>query len=409
MLGSLTVTIKHVVEAVVFLLVIYAFSQKWKEDHAVNKSMNYCIGLALLSGLLLVTMLKGYIDREVLDIVLRGFSILASLVLLAVVWIKNKWVKGKAIEVVSFFFMIIPSVDVFYHFVHLVRRSNGFLNSELLLQFFGGGLAFLIGYLLYKNTSDLTRKLPFIEIRFWGSLLLFLYLIRQSIGFFHMLFVLGYIAPTKIAVKFIAPFINTWQPLFFYVFILGLAAWMIHVALTLPRGKREDYENPAQKRKIVSKIIKSKRQIMSLFFLTSIILSMICINYYIENRPINISPAVPVVENDGIIKISKGQLEHGHLHRFSYVTPNGTEMKFLVIQKGEDVYGVGYDACNLCGVVGYYQDKDSVICIDCGVKINPATIGFPGGCNPIPLDHTVTDQFITIDQAELLKMEKVFE
>ncbi len=44
-----------------------------------------------------------------------------------------------------------------------------------------------------------------------------------------------------------------------------------------------------------------------------------------------------------------------------------------------------FDACEICGAKGYYQEGGNVTCLHCGSTIYPPSIGQHGGCNPIPL------------------------
>ena len=101
-------------------------------------------------------------------------------------------------------------------------------------------------------------------------------------------------------------------------------------------------------------------------------------------------------------------LEDGHLHRFEYKASNGAAVRFIVILKNGGAYGVGLDACENCGPSGYYEKDGKVICKRCDVAINPATIGFKGGCNPIPLAFDVVGGDLAIAEADLEAAKKVF-
>ena len=94
---------------------------------------------------------------------------------------------------------------------------------------------------------------------------------------------------------------------------------------------------------------------------------------------------------DGVATIPFSQVEDGHLHRFAYTAADGTEMRFIIILKNGGAYGVGLDACETCGDAGYYEQDGKIICKRCDVAINLATIGFKGGCNPIPFPYQVDD------------------
>lgn len=104
---------------------------------------------------------------------------------------------------------------------------------------------------------------------------------------------------------------------------------------------------------------------------------------------------------DGVATITFDQVNDGHLHRFEYTAKDGTVMRFIIIQKNGGAYGIGLDACETCGDAGYYEKDGKIICMRCDVAINLATIGFKGGCNPIPFDYEIGDGQITIQTANL--------
>lgn len=99
--------------------------------------------------------------------------------------------------------------------------------------------------------------------------------------------------------------------------------------------------------------------------------------------------------------IPYSQLADGHLHRFQYKAKDGTVMRFIIIKKSGGSYGVGLDACENCGDAGYYEKDGKIVCKKCDVAINLATIGFKGGCNPIPLPYQSSGGKITIKTADL--------
>lgn len=112
---------------------------------------------------------------------------------------------------------------------------------------------------------------------------------------------------------------------------------------------------------------------------------------------------------DGVATIPFSQVEDGHLHRFAYTAAYGTEMRFIIILKNGGAYGVGLDACETCGDAGYYEQDGKIICKRCDVAINLATIGFKGGCNPIPFPYQVDDGAIIIHAADLDALSAHFQ
>lgn len=135
------------------------------------------------------------------------------------------------------------------------------------------------------------------------------------------------------------------------------------------------------------------------FMVTGFIL-VTAVNAYI-NRPVQLAPAEQYLDSGSQIIIPLTQVEDGHLHRFSYVY-EGHNIRFIVVRKpNSNAYGVGLDACDICGIAGYFERNDTVVCKRCDVVMNKATIGFKGGCNPVPFPYVVKDGQIVIDKTAL--------
>ena len=110
-----------------------------------------------------------------------------------------------------------------------------------------------------------------------------------------------------------------------------------------------------------------------------------------------------------MIVIPLTDVEDGHLHRFSYIATGGNNVRFIIVKKPKGgSYGVGLDACDICGLAGYYERNDEVVCKRCDVVMNKSTIGFKGGCNPVPFEYEIKDKKIYIDKATLEKEKDRF-
>jgi uncharacterized membrane protein len=161
------------------------------------------------------------------------------------------------------------------------------------------------------------------------------------------------------------------------------------------------WENPARRRKIKSTARGIRR--WSTLILACYILSVISVTAVkaYDQREVTLSPAEPmdVVGEDVIIPIEN--IDDGHLHRFAYISSDGVEVRFIVIKKNESAWGVGLDACDICGATGYYERDDEVICKLCDVVMNKSTIGFKGGCNPVPLAYAIADGVMVVRTQDL--------
>lgn len=109
------------------------------------------------------------------------------------------------------------------------------------------------------------------------------------------------------------------------------------------------------------------------------------------------------------VTVARDLVSDGHLHRFGYQAKDSTEVRFIVIKKNEIAFGTGLDACEICGDSGYYEDKGKVICRECNVMMNIQTIGFAGGCNPIPIQYEIDGNKLKFSVEELESHVSVFE
>lgn len=121
---------------------------------------------------------------------------------------------------------------------------------------------------------------------------------------------------------------------------------------------------------------------------------------------LSLPAAKPVVEDKGLVLIPVNDptmnLRDGLLHKFSLVH-KGKEIRLIVMQKPDSQMSVCLDACEICPPDGYGLRADHVVCVYCNTPIPIASLGEPGGCNPIPLLFTVDDRFVRIELGEILK------
>ena len=130
------------------------------------------------------------------------------------------------------------------------------------------------------------------------------------------------------------------------------------------------------------------------------------------SRPVKITPPVMLAPDEaGLIKIDIDQVKDGKLHRYAMVTDDGHVVRFFLINRSmgqSSKIGVVYDACMLCGDMGYIQEKNEVICIACNVRIFLPSIGKAGGCNPIPLEHVIIGDQVVLSVQDLDKGARYF-
>lgn len=127
------------------------------------------------------------------------------------------------------------------------------------------------------------------------------------------------------------------------------------------------------------------------------------------SRPPRLSKTRPLsAGGDGLLRVPVADVDDGELHRFAYQTNDGRDVRFFLIRKTGDRGGRGqiavvYDACMMCGDKGYIHRKNEVYCVACNVRILKPSLGKPGGCNPIPLEHRIEGGVVLISAGELDK------
>lgn len=188
------------------------------------------------------------------------------------------------------------------------------------------------------------------------------------------------------------------------VFLIPAAASVIIGFKTATVG-----ENTAQMRVKRAFKRKSRQSAFAAFLAAVTVILTLTFGVSLMNVKPTLTPPEPYELHDGVATINFVQISDGHLHRFQYKAKDGTIMRFIIIKKNGGAYGVGLDACENCGDAGYYEKDGKIICRKCDVAINLATIGFKGGCNPIPFPYKASHGKITIHTADLDALSSHFK
>ena len=127
------------------------------------------------------------------------------------------------------------------------------------------------------------------------------------------------------------------------------------------------------------------------------ILAALGLGFVYSRPPAVLSPAAPLALGpDGMVRVPVADFQGTALRRYVVVLPaggaggGGTAVRFIAVplddprQPGAAI-ATAFDACEICGAKGYYQEGANVTCLHCGSTIYPPSIGQRGGCNPIPL------------------------
>ena len=197
-----------------------------------------------------------------------------------------------------------------------------------------------------------------------------------------------------------------------FIWIIAVLAVVLAV-LQFRQGMviRETYDNPAQLRKLKARNRHWRRVaagVVSCVMVCTIIMTVVKAN---DTKQVELSApeAYTVDQEAGVILVPMENVSDGHLHRFEYKTENNINVRWIVVKKPSSaVFGVGLDACEVCGNAGYFERNGQIICKRCDVVMNINTIGFKGGCNPIPMPYELKDGNLVFKLSDILAGEKEF-
>ncbi|MDR1468031.1 MAG: Fe-S-containing protein [Spirochaetaceae bacterium] len=185
-------------------------------------------------------------------------------------------------------------------------------------------------------------------------------------------------------------FLRNNSVIFLFAEIAALLMFAAAVFILASLEKRSNVAgNPAERRKALALFRGKRRRFAFITVLACFSLVTLTALKAWTEKTVSLSPPESYLLENGEISIGLDQISDGHLHRFAWTASENVEVRFIVIKKNETSFGVGLDACDICGATGYYERKDDVICMLCDVVMNKNTIGFKGGCNPVPLAYTI--------------------
>lgn len=121
-----------------------------------------------------------------------------------------------------------------------------------------------------------------------------------------------------------------------------------------------------------------------------------------EEPPQSVNPAA-----GGELRIPLDDLDRTRLRKFAYAS-GGVAVRFFVLKAGDGRAAAAFDACAVCGPIGYRLDGENVICINCGAPIFIGGIGQGGGCNPIPLEFRTEGAEVVVRVADLERGQALF-
>jgi high-affinity iron transporter len=279
------------------------------------------------------------------------------------------------------------------------------LNSTELMSFLGTLLGVLcavaFGAMFVKGSVRVNLQ-KFFRVT---TAILFLVAAQLIVAGLHELSESGVIPSSRREMSIMGPIVGNEE--FFIVTILALAALMV----LFDAKRRQVLPNPtspAQRRKAVWTARKERLWMGSVYTASFLFIAMMTAEFVYAKSETALSPATEVSFTHGEVKIPLSQVADGDLHRYQAME-NGTQIRFWLYRKPDGRIATVFDACEICGAVGFYKSGNEIVCKNCAAPINGQSVGTKGGCNPIPLKATQTADAVTIQEADIAAGSRVFE
>jgi len=279
------------------------------------------------------------------------------------------------------------------------------LNTTELMSFLGTLLgvivAILFGVMFVKGSLPINLQ-KFFRVT---TVILFFVAGQLIITGLHELSENGVLPSSKREMAIVGPIVaNDW---FFFVTIFALAALM--VLFEVKRREPASVVASAAERRKAAWSVRRERLWMASVYASSFLFILLVTAEFIYAKSLSApSPATEVTFVNGQVAIPLAQVSGGDLHRFS-ARENGVDIRFWLYQKPDGKIATVFDACQICGGVGFYKGPNGVVCKNCAAPINPQSVGTAGGCNPIPLNATINSDSVIIQEADIAAGARVFQ
>jgi high-affinity iron transporter len=413
MLQAFIITLREGVEAALIVGITLAYLTKIGRQE-LRKTVYAALGAAFLASIgVAILMSRTHLNEDVFE----GWVMLAAaffVVSMVVFMMKTgRKLKGEIEGKVGLLAGNDARFGLFVFIFLMVLREGAetvlmlaavSLNSSELLSFLGtllGVLAAIAFGVMFVKGSVRINLQKFFRVT---TAILFLVAAQLLVSGLHELSESGVVASSKREMAIVGPIVsNDW---FFFVTILALAALMI----LFDAKRREpipDTASPAARRKAVWSARRERLWMGSVYTFSFVFIALITAEFIYSKSVSALSPATEVTFTNGQVKIPLAQIADGDLHRFQ-AKENGTEVRFWLYQKPDGKVATVFDACQICGAVGFYRTANGVACKNCGAPINPQSVGANGGCNPVPLKATQTADTIIIQEADIAGGSRMF-
>ena len=409
MLQSLIITLREGVEAALIVGITLAYLSKIKRPD-LRRIVYAALGAAFLCSIgVAVVLSRTQFNQDIFEGIVM---LVAAFFVVTMIWFMGRTAKrlkgdiegkvgalatgGRSLGLFIFVFLMVLREGVE---TVLILAAVQFNSSEL-LSFMGTltGLlqAMIFGVMFVKGSVRI--NLP----RFFRvtTVILVFVAIELIVSGLHELSENGVLPSSRREMALVGPIVR--NNVFFFVTILALAALMV---LFDQRRRQIDVpavvpESRAMQRKTEWSARKERLWSTAVYVSSFIFIMLVTAQFIYAKSTTSLSPAHVLTLTNGQLSILAAEVSDGELHRYS-VEVDGKEIRFLVFKKPDGKIVTVFDACQICGPVGFYKSGSQIICKNCSAPINAQSVGQPGGCNPIPMKSSSVGDQIVVSQADL--------
>ncbi len=299
--------------------------------------------------------------------------------------------------------------DVWAYPYHVLQQETTVISTDFLMSMIGMVLGIVLAVVTFLACEKLALRLGAGKAGIIAKLELLINAVMRLAGLFSVLLQKKIVQSNHTMFTYTV-FVKNHKDLFLYlalaiVVCAALGLWIAGII------HKEPYRNPAEHRRIRMRIRSTRRWAATAFICCACVILNLTWLEKVNATDVTLSP---IEEASGMddenVYVDFSLVEDGHLHRFAYETEKGVQIRFIVIKKpNSTAYGIGLDACDVCGETGYYEKNGQVVCNLCDVVMNISTIGFKGGCNPIVIPYEISNGQIIIPISGLLEYEREFQ
>lgn len=288
----------------------------------------------------------------------------------------------------------------------VIILSGVTLNSSELMSFLGTliGIAFAVvfGVMFVKGSVRIDLRKFF---RVTTVILLFV-AAQLVITGLHELSETGVLPSSKREMALIGPVFR--NDYFFPVTMLALVGLMVLMEYRRRQPELAAVGSAAEQRKQQWTARRERLWAVLVCATAFVFILMVTAEFIYAKGLTALSPATPVsFDGSGHATIAVGNLGEGELRRYS-ADVKGVTVRFLLYRKPDGSVATVFDACQICGGVGFYKGTNGLICKNCSAPINPQSVGQSGGCNPIPLAASQQGNSVVISITDLAQQAGQF-